>query len=216
MRTIALLTPFMLWLMLLASCSTPPRPPTVDEARKRPVNAAMAVELQVCRTNLQNTRLMASESGRRAEAASATLTALVARQQAMAELQQARDSADRSNSVFTVRFDFRATRVDIAPEAAKQLIDEARLAPLVLLRGRTDGAVDSLAESAVARERASAVRDFLVGAGVDPARIRATYQPIGDQVAENTTAGGRSLNRRVEIEIYRVLPVAKELGRSTR
>jgi outer membrane protein OmpA-like peptidoglycan-associated protein len=52
------------------------------------------------------------------------------------------------------------------------------------------------------------VRDYLVAAGVDPARIRATYQPAGDHVAENASASGRGLNRRVEIELYRALPVA--------
>ncbi len=35
----------------------------------------------------------------------------------------------------------------------------------------------------------------------------ATYQPAGDHVADNASAGGRGLNRRVEIELYRVLPV---------
>jgi flagellar motor protein MotB len=43
---------------------------------------------------------------------------------------------------------------------------------------------------------------------VDPSRIRATYQPAGDQVADNASARGRDLNRRVEIELYRALPVA--------
>jgi hypothetical protein len=43
---------------------------------------------------------------------------------------------------------------------------------------------------------------------VDPARIRATYQPTGDYVADNTSLSGRGLNRRVEIELYRAAPVA--------
>jgi outer membrane protein OmpA-like peptidoglycan-associated protein len=51
------------------------------------------------------------------------------------------------------------------------------------------------------------VRDYLVAAGVDPARIRATYQPAGDHLADNVSAGGRGLNRSVEIELYRALPV---------
>jgi outer membrane protein OmpA-like peptidoglycan-associated protein len=79
----------------------------------------------------------------------------------------------------------------------------------VLLRGRTDGAIDTLAEGRIARDRAAAVRDYLVAAGVDPARIRATYQPVGDHVADNDSASGRDLNRRVEIELYRALPVAQ-------
>ena len=52
---------------------------------------------------------------------------------------------------------------------AAALIDDARGAPLVLLRGRTDGIDRQPAESRIARERAAAVRDYLIGAGVDPA-----------------------------------------------
>ena len=60
-------TPMIPWLLVLASCSSPPKPPTVDESQKRPVNSQMAVELQVCRNDLQNTRLLATESSRIAE-----------------------------------------------------------------------------------------------------------------------------------------------------
>ena len=65
--------PLIPWLLLLASCSSPPKPPTVDESQKRPVNSQMAIELQVCRNDLQNTRLLAAESGRLAESTTATL-----------------------------------------------------------------------------------------------------------------------------------------------
>ena len=75
-----------------------------------------------------------------------------------------------------------------------------------MARGRTDGDVESPAESRVARERAAAARAFLVQAGVDPARIRTTYQPVGDHTSDNGTPEGRALNRRVEIELYGVVP----------
>ena len=107
-----------------------------------------------------------------------------------------------------VHFDFGSTRLVVPATMAAALIDDARGAPLVLLRGRTDGSTDNAAESRIARERAAAVRDYLIGAGVDPARIRATYQPAGDPAADNSTAAGRNLNRRVEIEVYRAMPVA--------
>jgi outer membrane protein OmpA-like peptidoglycan-associated protein len=48
----------------------------------------------------------------------------------------------------------------------------------------------------------------LVGVGVDAQRIRATYQPTGDHVADNANATTKGMNRRVEIEVYRALPVA--------
>ncbi len=196
----------------LGSCSTPPKPPAVDESTRRPANTAMAADLQVCRNDLANTRLLATESGRLAESAAATLERLAA--QATAARAAAGGSASATaaapvgNSVYTVRFDFASTQVVVPAEGAAALIAEAGSAPLIVLRGRTDGTADSPAESSVARERAATVRDYLVSAGVDPARIRATYQPVGDRVADNTDPTGRGLNRRVEIEVYRALPVA--------
>lgn len=195
-------------LLVLGSCGSPPKPPTVDESNKRPANSAMAVDLQVCKSDLQNTRILATESSRLAESAAATLERVSARQQAIAAIQAAAPTAPPANGVFTIRFAFGSTRVVVPADTASALVESARSAPLILLRGRTDGATDSAAESRIARERAAAVRDYLVGAGVDAARIRATYQPAGDHAADNSSPAGQSLNRRVEIEMYRALPVA--------
>ena len=204
--------PLIPWLLVLASCSSPPKPPTVDDSQKRPVNSQMAVELQVCKNDLQNTRLMATESGRVSETTAATLANLAARQQILAAMQGPAGQQPKANSVFTVRFDFGSTRVVIPADVAATVVEDAKASPLVMLRGRTDGSSDAPAESRIARDRAAAVRDYLVAAGVDPARIRATYQPAGDHVADNVSAGGRGLNRRVEIEMYRALPVALTLA----
>ncbi|MEI2677694.1 MAG: OmpA family protein [Burkholderiaceae bacterium] len=191
-------------LLALASCGSPPKPPTVDESQKRPANSAMAVELQTCKSNLQSTRIVATESWRLAEANAANVERMSARQQVIAEIA----SAQTANTVFTIHFDFGSTRVLVPADTAGTLVDAARSAPLVLLRGRTDGNTNSFSESRVARERAVAMRDYLVAAGVDPKRIRDTYQPVGDHAADNSTASGREMNRRVEIEVYRALPVA--------
>ena len=207
--------PLIPWLLALASCSSPPKPPTVDETQKRPVNSQMAVELQVCKNDLQNTRLMATESGRVAETTAATLANLAARQQILAAMQGPAGEQPKANSVFTVRFDFGSTRVVIPADIAATVVEDAKASPLVMLRGRTDGTSDAPAESRIARDRAAAVRDYLLAAGVDPARIRATYQPAGDHVADNASAGGRGLNRRVEIEMYRALPVALPVALTT-
>ena len=195
-------------LLVLGSCGSPPRPPTVDESLKRPANSAMAVDLQVCMSDLQNTRILATESGRLAESAAATLARVSAQQRAIAAIQAATPTAPPANSVFTIRFGFGSTRVVVPADTASALVESARGAPLVLLRGRTDGATDSAAESRIARERAAAVREYLVGAGVDATRIRATYQPAGDHAADNSSPAGQGLNRRVEIEVYRAVPVA--------
>jgi outer membrane protein OmpA-like peptidoglycan-associated protein len=192
--------------LLLSACSSPPKPPTVDESLRRPANAQIAVELQVCKNDLQNTRILATESSRLADATAATLAHLAARQQLVASLQR----RSMANSVHIVRFAFNSTKVDIPTDTASTLLEDAQGAPLVLLRGRTDGATDSPAESRMAQARASAVRDFLIASGVDPSRIRTTHQPSGDHVADNRSPQGRDLNRRVEIEVYRALPVAQQ------
>jgi outer membrane protein OmpA-like peptidoglycan-associated protein len=193
-------------LLALGSCGSPPKPPTVDESLRRPVNSAVAVQLQVCSNDLQNTRIRAAASSRMAAAANASAQQLAARQQVIASMQTS-SLAPQSNSVYVVRFDFGSSRVSMPAELSAALVSDARSAPLVVLRGRTDGGTDSATESRMARSRAAAVRDYLIGAGVDPARVRATYQPAGDPVADNATTNGRAMNRRVEIEVYRTAPV---------
>lgn len=192
--------------LTLVACSSPPKPPTVDESQKRPANAQMVVELQVCKNDLQNTRILATESSRLAETTAATLAHMAARQQLLASIQE----KAAANSVRIVHFAFNSTQVSIPTAEASALVEEAKVAPLVLLRGRTDGSADSSAESRIAQARASAVRDYLIASGVDPTRIRTTHQPSGDHLADNRNPQGRNLNRRVEIEVYRALPIAQQ------
>lgn len=207
-------TALLAWL-LLASCSSPPEPPTVDGAHRRPVNSQPFVELQVCKHDLHNSRLRSAEAQRSAQSAAAALARSAALHQVMVAMQPRPVQPPLANSVFTVYFDFGSTRVSIPPDLAPVLISESKRAPMVLLRGRTDGTSNARSESRLANERATAVRDYLVAAGVDPARIRTTYQPIGDHAADNDSPSGRRSNRRVEIELYRLLPVAANAATPT-
>lgn len=204
MNPSATLLPWLPWLLIVSSCGAPPKPPTVDESRKRPANTSMAVELQTCRHELQNARLMATESIRNTEASSIAAARLAQQQQAL--LQSTSSTAQR-NLLVPVLFAFGSTRVTLPDADAARIVDAARGAPLILLRGRTDGSVESSVESAIARQRAAAVERWLVEAGIEPARIRTTWQPVGDHAADNSTLGGRALNRRVEIEVYRAAPI---------
>ena len=73
-----------------------------------------------------------------------------------------------------VLFAFGSTQVAVPDADAARIVDEARAAPMVVLRGRTDGATESPAESTIARQRAAAVEAWLVQAGVERARSRTT------------------------------------------
>lgn len=200
MRTVLRVLPF---LVMLGSCTSPPKPPSVDPAAKRPANAAAAIDLQVCRGELHNTRILTTETARRADSATAAVSQLVALRHASALRVETPPSG---NVVFIVHFAFGHSEVRVPEPEVAALIDQARQAAFIVTRGRTDGDVESPAESRVARERAAAARAFLVQEGVDPARIRTTYQPVGDHASENGTPEGRALNRRVEIELYGVVP----------
>jgi outer membrane protein OmpA-like peptidoglycan-associated protein len=163
----------------------------------------MAIELQTCKGDLQNTRILADESARLADSASAAVLRLSAQRTA---LTRAPKEAPASNEVYAVLFEFGSTQVALPEATAARLVDQARTSPLVMLRGRTDGSVETPVESRIARERAAAVKAYLVKAGVDPSHIRTTWQPVGDFAADNGTSTGRNLNRRVEVEVYRIAP----------
>ena len=198
---------FLPWLLALCACATPPGSPSVDESRRRPANVRADVELQICSNDLYNTRLLQAQAQRRAQTAVVALDRVAAHQRMLAGVQATIAPQDSANRVFTVHFGFGDASVAVPDDIATTLVESAKSAPLIVLRGRTDGSGDAPAESRIAQARATAVRDYLVAAGVDPARIRATYQPSGDHLADNASDAGRRLNRRVEIEVYGVLPV---------
>ena len=143
-------------LLLLGSCSSPPKPPRVDESHKRPANATLAVNLQVCEGELQNTRIAARESARESETEKATAIGLALQQKALAA--QVLRVGNQRNTVYSILFAFGDTRVVLSQGEAARLTEEARASALILLRGRTDGPAESSAESRVARERSETVR----------------------------------------------------------
>jgi hypothetical protein len=199
--------------LLMGSCASPPMPPTVDEARRHPVNVASLIELQTCKGELQGSRILLSETTRLAERANAMASRLMLEQQAQAAKPHA--ELEMANAVYTIRFSFGSADVVVPAADSGPLIEQVRASSLVMLRARTDGQTDALSESRIARERALAVRSYLIKSGIDPTRIRMTWQPIGDNVADNGTASGRALNRRVEIELYHFAPRRFEPDPST-
>jgi hypothetical protein len=222
MRSPALLIPL---LALLNACGSAPQPPTVDESLKRPANTAMAVELQVCKSELHNSRIVANESDRLAEATAAKMERAAAWQQALASVQAAAQAAAdapgapgapasgsptdvRGNTIFSIGFAPGNARVTVPSDIEPALLDSAQSAPLVVLRVQTSGKANSAASSRITRERIAAVRRYLLNAGVDERRIRANYQWPGERTADKSVAAGTGLSQAVEVEVYRAMPIA--------
>lgn len=66
--------------------------------------------------------------------------------------------------------------------------------------GYTDSSGPAELNRALSQERADSVRDFLVERGVAPERVTAVGYGEDAPIADNATAEGRAMNRRVELK----------------
>jgi outer membrane protein OmpA-like peptidoglycan-associated protein len=69
----------------------------------------------------------------------------------------------------------------------------------IRIEGHTDNSGNANADLVLSQRRAEAVRDALVGAGVDARRITTFGMGQAQPVAANTTEDGRAKNRRVDV-----------------
>ena len=180
--------------LLLTSCSTPPKPPSVDESTKRPVNARAAVDLKACQGDLSRATILVSEMARASAATTALTKALRV----------------PGNLVAVVPFGFGSASWSVEQADAAALIRRAKDAAVIMIRGRTDATGDSLQETALARRRAEAAAVFLQQAGVSKDKLRLTWQGAGDPVA-GLRPSERAQSRRVEIEFYTATPMLVSL-----
>ena len=69
------------------------------------------------------------------------------------------------------------------------------------ITGHTDAVGGAASNQRLSERRAEAVKSYLVGKGVDGAKIRTVGRGLTQPVADNKTAEGRARNRRVDVEI---------------
>jgi outer membrane protein OmpA-like peptidoglycan-associated protein len=124
----------------------------------------------------------------------------------LAQLNQVLQTRDTARGLIVsmpdVLFDF--NKYTLKPEARERL---ARISGIVLaypdLKLEIDGYTDSIGSDeynqTLSDKRAEAVRDYLTGAGVSGGNVAARGLGKADPVADNSTAAGRQLNRRVEM-----------------
>jgi outer membrane protein OmpA-like peptidoglycan-associated protein len=101
-----------------------------------------------------------------------------------------------------VLFDF--DKYTLKPEARERL---ARISGIVLaypdlkleVEGYTDAIGSDEYNQTLSEKRAESVRDYLIGSGVNINNVAAAGMGKVDPVADNSTASGRRLNRRVEM-----------------
>ena len=199
--------------LLLTSCSTPPKPPSVDESTKRPVNARAAVDLKACQGDLSRATILVSEMARAGVVATALNKAVPQPGAAVASVPASQAADTAGNLVAVVPFGMGSAAWSVEQADAAALVRRAKDAAVIMIRGRTDATGDSLQETALARRRAEAASEFLQQAGVSKDKLRLTWQGAGDPVAGLRPAD-RPQSRRVEIEFYTSAPMFVSLRSS--
>ena len=101
---------------------------------------------------------------------------------------------------------FDVGQADLKPGAARNLDRIARVLQeypsyKISVEGHTDSTGSPQLNEQLSQERAEAVRQALVSAGLDSTRITAQGFGATQPVATNATRAGRQLNRRVEIVV---------------
>ena len=93
----------------------------------------------------------------------------------------------------------RATLTSSGMASLNRLADVLGKSATLRVEGFTDSQGSDAANLTLSRARADAVRQALVGAGLDGRRIQAAGRGKAEPVADNASADGRARNRRVEI-----------------
>ena len=124
----------------------------------------------------------------------------------LAQLNQVLQTRDTARGLIVsmpdVLFDF--NKYTLKPEARERL---ARISGIVLaypdLKLQIEGYTDSIGSDeynqTLSEKRAGAVRGYLISSGVSMDNVTAVGMGKADPIADNSTAAGRKLNRRVEM-----------------
>lgn len=105
-------------------------------------------------------------------------------------------------TVYGINFDFNSHTLRAESETVlRQIADLLRGQPDlgITIEGHTDDVGGAGYNQALSEKRADAVRDWLVRAGIEAARLQAEGKGAGSPIASNATDIGRAQNRRVEL-----------------
>jgi outer membrane protein OmpA-like peptidoglycan-associated protein len=186
-----------------------------EDARRR----AAAEQAQAQAQQEQAAALAAQQQAQAAAAAAQQAAALADQQKQeairqkeemrarlLAQLNQVLQTRDTARGLIVsmpdVLFDF--NKYTLKPEARERL---AKISGIVLaypdLKLQIEGYTDSIGSDeynqTLSDKRAEAVRDYLVSSGVSMNNVAAQGMGKADPIADNSTAAGRKLNRRVEM-----------------
>ena len=123
-----------------------------------------------------------------------------------AEDERARELSQKLLAIDTSKIVFQPGSTELAAEARKILDTVAETIAgypdqIVEISGHTDSSGDSVVNLELSKERAVAVRDYLVSNGLPSNQLRPIGYGESNPVADNSTSAGRAANRRIEFNL---------------
>lgn len=172
-----------------------------EARRKQEEQQRLAAEMEAKRKADEEAAARAAEESRLA-AAKAKEDARMAAKRAEADKCEARVSAAVKKGIINFK------RADWALEvSSKPTLDEIAAivnecpAFKITIEGHTDSEGIPERNNPLSERRAKAVSDYLISAGVDPARLATVGYGAERPIADNATSEGRARNRRIELKI---------------
>lgn len=112
--------------------------------------------------------------------------------------------AAKTYTLDNVHFDF--GKASLRPESFPELTELVSYLKnkediRVEIAGHTDNVGKEADNLKLSRERADAIRNYLIKKGIQPARVTAKGYGASEPVADNDTGEGRQMNRRTEVRI---------------
>ncbi len=122
---------------------------------------------------------------------------------------RASESIRYTTTAIQFRVTFAEDDATFSPSQAfrQALLRAAGSSRAVSILGASDSAITTAKSETAAATRAENVGTFLIANGIDPAKLKTASVPSGAFIADNSTIAGKSMNRRVDIQITRSQPI---------
>lgn len=176
------------------------------EAATQSAQQKAAADAAAAKAAAEQAALQAKEQAARDEAARAQAATAALRAQLLQQLNEVLQTTDTPRGLVVNMADvlFQTGKYALSQEAQLKLaklsgIIQAHPGLNLAIEGHTDTTGTSDFNMKLSQQRADTVREFLISQGMSPDTITAKGMGQENPVADNSTAAGRKLNRRVEI-----------------